>query len=227
MHCTSMGVLSQSLVITACSAQQHLVSAQCTPHFCYRLQDALSCLTPCTVCLEQFCCRACLCIMHFPPVSSVTGEKLVLLTSACDMPSSQAVEASCLLHAQRTALYLRRRHLQCSMEAWHFVHGTKLHKALYQHRVFQKQPVVVTAGYSHPVEEVVAELVECLEDPALPLMQFTEAFAVVQVSLLCLTKGSQELCSVVHRVQCVLIRLNPGACIAHIDTHHCGIELSG
>ena len=37
------------------------------------------------------------------------------------------------------------------------------------------------AGYEHPVDEVVADLVECLEDPALPLMQFTEAFAVVQV----------------------------------------------
>ena len=40
------------------------------------------------------------------------------------------------------------------------------------------------AGYEHPVDEVVADLMACLEDPALPLMQFTEAFAVVQVDLL-------------------------------------------
>lgn len=37
------------------------------------------------------------------------------------------------------------------------------------------------AGYDHPVDTVVNDLVDCLEDLALPLMQFTEAFAVVQV----------------------------------------------
>ena len=43
------------------------------------------------------------------------------------------------------------------------------------------------AGYEHPVDEVVADLLACLDDPALPLMQFTEAFAVVQVNLLALS----------------------------------------
>ena len=38
------------------------------------------------------------------------------------------------------------------------------------------------AGYEHPVDDVVQDLVACLEDAALPLMQFTEALAVVQVS---------------------------------------------
>jgi len=38
------------------------------------------------------------------------------------------------------------------------------------------------AGYEHPVDEVMTDLTACLEDSALPLMQFTEAFAVVQVS---------------------------------------------
>lgn len=38
------------------------------------------------------------------------------------------------------------------------------------------------AGYDHPVDTVVNDLVDCLEDLALPLMQFTEALAVVQVN---------------------------------------------
>lgn len=53
----------------------------------------------------------------------------------------------------------------------------------------------MTAGYEHPVDTVVNDLVDCLEDLALPLMQFTEAFAVVQVSppvLLC-TRGAVAL----------------------------------
>lgn len=37
------------------------------------------------------------------------------------------------------------------------------------------------AGYQHPVDVVVSDLVSCLEDYTLPLMQFSEAFAVVQV----------------------------------------------
>ena len=41
--------------------------------------------------------------------------------------------------------------------------------------------IVWSAGYEHPVDEVVTDLTACLEDSALPLMQFTEAFAVVQV----------------------------------------------
>ena len=41
--------------------------------------------------------------------------------------------------------------------------------------------IVWFSGYEHPVEEVVTDLTACLEDSALPLMQFTEAFAVVQV----------------------------------------------
>lgn len=40
-----------------------------------------------------------------------------------------------------------------------------------------------STGYEHPVDEVVNDLVDCLEDLALPLMQFTEEFAVVQVML--------------------------------------------
>lgn len=41
--------------------------------------------------------------------------------------------------------------------------------------------IVCFAGYEHPVDEVVTDLTACLEDSALPLMQFTEVFAVVQV----------------------------------------------
>lgn len=40
------------------------------------------------------------------------------------------------------------------------------------------------AGYQHPVDAVVTDLVSCLVDDTLPLMQFSEAFAVVQVNLL-------------------------------------------
>ena len=39
-----------------------------------------------------------------------------------------------------------------------------------------------SAGYEHSADPVVNDLVDCLEDLALPLMQFTEAFAVVQVT---------------------------------------------
>ena len=46
------------------------------------------------------------------------------------------------------------------------------------HIVYQS---AVCAGYQHPVDDVVTDLMACLEDSALPLMQFTEAFAVVQV----------------------------------------------
>ena len=35
-------------------------------------------------------------------------------------------------------------------------------------------------GYEHPVDTVVADLLACLDDPALALLQWTEAFNVVQ-----------------------------------------------
>lgn len=38
----------------------------------------------------------------------------------------------------------------------------------------------VRAGYEHPVDTVVADLLACLDDPALALLQWTEAFNVVQ-----------------------------------------------
>ncbi len=40
--------------------------------------------------------------------------------------------------------------------------------------------VLATAGYEHPVDTVVADLLACLDDPALALLQWTEAFNVVQ-----------------------------------------------
>ena len=37
----------------------------------------------------------------------------------------------------------------------------------------------VLAGYSLPVDSTVRELISCLKDPTLPLLQWTEAFSVV------------------------------------------------
>ena len=37
------------------------------------------------------------------------------------------------------------------------------------------------AGYEHSVADVADTLLACLVDPALPLLQFTDMFAVVQV----------------------------------------------
>lgn len=37
------------------------------------------------------------------------------------------------------------------------------------------------AGYEHPVDQVVEDLLSCLDDPALALLQWNEAFGVVQV----------------------------------------------
>lgn len=63
-----------------------------------------------------------------------------------------------------------------------------LHPGVYGLRDYGCQLVGVCcaccAGYQHPVDMVVTDLVSCLEDDTLPLMQFSEAFAVVQVSLL-------------------------------------------
>ena len=36
------------------------------------------------------------------------------------------------------------------------------------------------AGYEHPVDQVVEDLLSCLDDPALALLQWNEAFGVVQ-----------------------------------------------
>ena len=41
--------------------------------------------------------------------------------------------------------------------------------------------VVLAAGYEHPVDQVVEDLLSCLDDPALALLQWNEAFGVVQV----------------------------------------------
>ena len=41
--------------------------------------------------------------------------------------------------------------------------------------------VVLVAGYEHPVDQVVEDLLSCLDDPALALLQWNEAFGVVQV----------------------------------------------
>ena len=40
---------------------------------------------------------------------------------------------------------------------------------------------VFGAGYEHPVDQVVEDLLSCLDDPALALLQWNEAFGVVQV----------------------------------------------
>ena len=40
--------------------------------------------------------------------------------------------------------------------------------------------VIVGAGYEHPVDQVVEDLLSCLDDPALALLQWKEAFGVVQ-----------------------------------------------
>ena len=37
------------------------------------------------------------------------------------------------------------------------------------------------AGYEHPVDQVVEDLLSCLDDPALALLQWNQAFGVVQV----------------------------------------------
>ena len=42
--------------------------------------------------------------------------------------------------------------------------------------------MVVGAGYEHPVDQVVEDLLNCLDDPALALLQWKEAFGVVQVT---------------------------------------------
>lgn len=48
-------------------------------------------------------------------------------------------------------------------------------------------PVGAGAGYEHPVDQVVEDLLSCLDDPALALLQWKEAFGVVQVpSLPCI-----------------------------------------
>lgn len=42
---------------------------------------------------------------------------------------------------------------------------------------------MVMAGYDHPPDAVVADLLACLDDPALALLQWTEVFAVVQTRI--------------------------------------------
>ena len=42
---------------------------------------------------------------------------------------------------------------------------------------------MIMAGYDHPVDDVVADLLACLDDPALALLQWTEVFAVAQTRL--------------------------------------------
>ena len=40
-----------------------------------------------------------------------------------------------------------------------------------------------TTGYEHPVEAVVEDLLACLDDPRLPLLQWNELYAVAQSRL--------------------------------------------
>jgi len=42
---------------------------------------------------------------------------------------------------------------------------------------------MIMAGYDHPVDAVVADLLACLDDPALALLQWTNVFSVVQTRL--------------------------------------------
>lgn len=39
---------------------------------------------------------------------------------------------------------------------------------------------LLPAGYEHPVDAVVSDLLACLDDPGLPLLQWSELFAVAQ-----------------------------------------------
>ena len=41
----------------------------------------------------------------------------------------------------------------------------------------------VTAGYEHPVDSVIDDLLACLDDPRLPLLQWNELYAVAQSRL--------------------------------------------
>ena len=52
--------------------------------------------------------------------------------------------------------------------------------------------LALQTGYEHPVDTVVADLLACLDDPALALLQWTEAFNVVQARS---HPDQQELCS--------------------------------
>jgi hypothetical protein len=47
--------------------------------------------------------------------------------------------------------------------------------------VVQRSATCGCAGYEHPVDQVVEDLLSCLDDPALALLQWNEAFGVVQV----------------------------------------------
>ena len=62
------------------------------------------------------------------------------------------------------------------------------------------------AGYEHPVDQVVEDLLSCLDDPALALLQWNEAFGVVQVRCwvimhqykTCASKGRNNINEVWH-----------------------------
>jgi acetyl-CoA carboxylase/biotin carboxylase 1 len=43
--------------------------------------------------------------------------------------------------------------------------------------------VLLLAGYNHPVDEVLNELLDCLDHPALPLLQWKEEMSFVESRL--------------------------------------------
>ena len=60
-----------------------------------------------------------------------------------------------------------------------------VHSQGVDHRFAQAETAarMIMAGYDHPVDAVVADLLACLDDPALALLQWTNVFSVVQTRL--------------------------------------------
>lgn len=60
-----------------------------------------------------------------------------------------------------------------------------VHSQGVDHRFTQAETAakMIMAGYDHPVDAVVADLLACLDDPALALLQWTNVFSVVQTRL--------------------------------------------
>ena len=69
----------------------------------------------------------------------------------------------------------------CSRLASQACSPTSVCDALANMSVSVRCPGCPFAGYEHPVDQVVEDLLSCLDDPALALLQWNEAFGVVQV----------------------------------------------
>jgi hypothetical protein len=82
----------------------------------------------------------------------------------------------------------------------HVVQGT-LHSA--QRVRLTLSCVPIWAGYEHPVGQVVEDMLSCLDDPALALLQWNEAFGVVQVCGHCLFRIPAPFW-IVHMPRCLL-----------------------